>query len=236
MRVAAGAIFDPATRVDLKAPTTETYADRISGGVTDVPRLVGQVVAGAAKGAMSNFLFGIWADEPAFRPRTKLEGAAKAAGRVSASLVGLPSAAKGIGRHGAAIASKARAGSEGFNTTGGHLGGAARRVGEGAPKRIVIGQNMGRVQEAAKLFNAEVYPGMIPFPKNTPFKVSWRHNKAWLMDKIERGYEIIDIGKDMDQVKRSAWYTLETRVIAKRGYQRIRKAFYPPSGTARYNH
>ena len=83
MRVAGGSIFDPATGVNLKAPTTETYADRLSGGVTDVPCLVGQVVAGAAKGVMTNFFFGIWADERAFWPRTKLEGDGNASGGYS---------------------------------------------------------------------------------------------------------------------------------------------------------
>ncbi len=118
MRVAAGAIFDPATGVDLKAPTTETYADRISGGVTDVPRLVGKVFSGAAKGAMSNLTFGIWADEPAFQPRTKLEAAGKAWGGTSATMIGALSMVRG----------SARPGSKGGTATRQQLDDLANRV------------------------------------------------------------------------------------------------------------
>ena len=205
MRVVGGSVFDPATGIDLKAPTAETYADRISGGVTDVPRLVGQVVAGAAKGAMSNFLFGVWADEPAFQPRTKLEAAGKAAGGFAGSIVSLPTAAKGIASSGRSATRKLlsinnpRRYSKRYSQKAAKLKGI---VPEGVPSHHVVSiavskQVINRWKNSAPWVEDFIHSvdNIIPWPSPSHGKNASDYNKeltGWLNDPTNFGKSFIE--------------------------------------------
>ena len=38
-------------------------------------------------------------------------------------------------------------------------------------------------------------------------------NKRWLQSKIDEGYQIIDIGKDINRMERSPFFNLEQNII-----------------------
>ena len=91
-----------------------------------------------------------------------------------------------------------------------------------ARKRVVIGENMKRLNAAAKVVGARWYQGwrVVPWDED----LVMRRNEAWIRQKIKQGYEIIDIGIDPTRSRRSKFYEMEKRIIKEANYPTT--AFY----------
>ncbi len=91
-------------------------------------------------------------------------------------------------------------------------------------KKIVLGEGMGRVKEAAKTHGAKWYQAWSKnFPagrRMTPeeFNAALKRNERWLREKIKKGYEIIDIGIDPSRSNRSPFYELEQKILKELNY------------------
>lgn len=83
-------------------------------------------------------------------------------------------------------------------------------------KRIVIGENMKRIKAAAKSIAAKWYQGQNINPWNE--KLALKRNKAWILNKMNQCYEIIDIGIDPTRSIRSRFYEMEKQIIKERRY------------------
>ena len=86
-----------------------------------------------------------------------------------------------------------------------------------AEKTAVIGQSMDtRVIPYANDIGAEFYKGVKSFGKIEDFlgkpianSVGAIHNASWIVDKMAKGYKIIDIGLDPGKTKGSFYYGIE---------------------------
>lgn len=86
----------------------------------------------------------------------------------------------------------------------------------GGSGTVVIGETMQRVISYANKINAQVYKGLYNYnqiaakfgPKVANFlgKVD---NAKWLLDKMVKGYKIVDIGIDINRAQRSSSYLME---------------------------
>lgn len=102
------------------------------------------------------------------------------------------------------------------------------------PKKIVIGETMERVKDAAREIGARWYQAwdMDPYDK----ALSLKRNERWIRTKIKEGYEIIDIGinptRDLKGLGRSDNYLLELDIIKKFKYPVKKYPFsaYPVKG------
>jgi hypothetical protein len=72
----------------------------------------------------------------------------------------------------------------------------------GATNRVVIGENMERVEPYAKEIGAGIYPGMpdyVEVKATSPDlieQLALEHNRQWIVTEMENGSQIIDIGPD----------------------------------------
>ena len=101
----------------------------------------------------------------------------------------------------------------------------AIKIADKSQKTIVIGESMSRVKKATKMLqkegiDAKWYQAWSKnFPKNGVKMTSEQlsqalsRNARWLKSKIDEGYQIIDIGKDINRMERSAFFDLEQDII-----------------------
>jgi hypothetical protein len=75
---------------------------------------------------------------------------------------------------------------------------------------------MKRIKAAAKVVGARWYQGWSVVPWDEGLVM--RRNAAWIRQKIEQGYEVIDIGIDATRNRRSKFYAMEKRIIKKAHY------------------
>lgn len=94
-------------------------------------------------------------------------------------------------------------------------------------RRVVIGQNMQRVQAAADAYGAETYGGYPMYGKDPAG--GWPDNQAWLTDKVARKYDTIDIGWD-EVWERGGSYSLEDALLNALGNPRRIRVPWPSSG------
>jgi len=75
---------------------------------------------------------------------------------------------------------------------------------------------MRRLRAAAKSIGARWYQGwrIEPWDKDLALK----RNKAWILDKINQGYEVVDIGIDATRGFRSPFYEMEKTTLRERKY------------------
>jgi hypothetical protein len=104
----------------------------------------------------------------------------------------------------------------------------------GSPKKIVIGETMERVKDAARELGADWYHAWNISPYDEA--LSLKRNERWISTKIKEGYEIIDIGinpsRDLKGLGRSKNYLLELDIINKFKYPVTKYPFpaYPIKG------
>jgi RHS repeat-associated protein len=100
-------------------------------------------------------------------------------------------------------------------TAGGAMGGQAAVVelGESGPGKVIVGETMSRVREAALKYGAETFETTASGAKEI-----WRQNSTWLRGAMREGKEIIDIGKNPLRNARSPFYRAEQEIIERRGY------------------
>ena len=101
----------------------------------------------------------------------------------------------------------------------------AMKIADKSQKTIVIGENMTRVKKATKMLQQEGIDAKWyqAWKNNFPQKgvkmtqdqltEALFRNKRWLQSKIDEGYQIIDIGKDINRMERSPFFNLEQNII-----------------------
>jgi hypothetical protein len=75
---------------------------------------------------------------------------------------------------------------------------------------------MKRIKLAARQIGAKWYQGWTIDPWDAELAVM--RNRAWILRKMEEGYEIIDIGIDPTRDFRSPFYEMEKRMLIGHNY------------------
>ena len=78
--------------------------------------------------------------------------------------------------------------------------------------RLVIGETSARVEAYAAKVGAETFT-----PVAKDYIGMMRENSKWLRDKIAQGYEIIDIGFDINRTIRGPFYAAEQKIVKRTG-------------------
>jgi hypothetical protein len=105
---------------------------------------------------------------------------------------------------------------------------------KGTGKKVIIGENMSRVERYSTQTGAETYKGLPNYSelKKTMSqgevdKLAIEHNKQWIQKQIDNGAEVIDIGPDFDRRLERGYgqpaYEMERTVT--KDYQNYKKVF-----------
>ncbi len=95
-----------------------------------------------------------------------------------------------------------------------------KRQGRPALKRIVIGENMKRIRIAARQIGAKWYQGWPVDPWDVD--VAMKRNRRWIIEKMRKDYEIVDIGIDPTRTFRSQFYQMERQLLQTSNYPVMR--------------
>ena len=88
---------------------------------------------------------------------------------------------------------------------------------------VVIGQSMTRVTPYATKIGAEYYKGMPGYKQAMNGGAGMLHNALYLGDKMDKGYIIIDIGRDLTKTAPSFYYQMEQSMV--KGYENYIQTF-----------
>src|SRR5258706_13359499 len=85
-----------------------------------------------------------------------------------------------------------------------------------AIKKVIIGENMKRIKQAAKQIGAIWYQAWTIEPWDP--SLALRRNEAWIRRKMKESCQIIDIGIDPTRATRSPFYAMEKRILKEESY------------------
>lgn len=81
----------------------------------------------------------------------------------------------------------------------------------GENKTIVIGESANRVISYARSIGAESFE---PSASNLSTQQMWAENETWLINRLNSGYRVVDLGLDASRSSRGIFYPMENQTVA----------------------